>query len=76
MSPRLPAVTAQQVARVAGKLGFRLDRQRGSHAVYYRDSDRARIVIPMHPGRAMKPKTLAGMLQDMGITAEDLRTLL
>jgi predicted RNA binding protein YcfA (HicA-like mRNA interferase family) len=33
LSPRLPAVEANDLVRVARKLGFILDRQKGSHAV-------------------------------------------
>ena len=48
---KLPAVRARDLVRVAESLGFVLDRQRGSHAVYYRVSDHRRIVVPMHPGK-------------------------
>lgn len=58
------------------KVGFVFDRQTGSHAVYYRESDKARIVIPMHTGKIIKPKTLAGIVEDMGLTMEELRNLL
>jgi hypothetical protein len=30
----------------------------------------------MHAGRAIRPKTLAGILEDMGITVDQLRELL
>lgn len=50
MTPKFPAVTAKELARVAERLGFRLRRQTGSHAVYVRADDRARVVIPMHGG--------------------------
>jgi predicted RNA binding protein YcfA (HicA-like mRNA interferase family) len=70
VSPRLPVVEAKDLARVARKLGFVLDRQRGSHAVFYRESDRARIVIPMQVGRAIAPGTLRGILEDMDLTVE------
>ena len=76
MTLRLPVVEAKDLARVARKLGFELDRQKGSHAVFLRASDRSRIVIPMHSGRAIRPKTLAGILEDMGVTADQLRDLL
>ena len=39
-------VTAKELVRAATRLGFVLDRQKGSHAVYVRGTDRA--VIPMH----------------------------
>ena len=76
MSPYLPQLKAKDLVRVARRLGFVLDRQKGSHAVYYRDADQSRIVIPMHAGRDIKPKTLRGILDDMRITAEQLKELL
>jgi predicted RNA binding protein YcfA (HicA-like mRNA interferase family) len=76
VSPRLPVVEAKDLARVARKLGFELDRHKGSHAVFRRATDRARVVIPMHAGRPLRPKTLAGIIDDMKITVEQLRELL
>ena len=76
MSPRLPVVTAREVARVAERIGFVLHHQKGSHAVYYRREDKARVVIPMHAGKDIKPKTLAGIIEDLGLTPEEFRRLL
>ena len=76
MSPFLPQVKAKDVVRVAKKLGFELDRQKGSHAIFYRFSDKARIVIPMHAGLDIKPKTLQGIIDDMQITPEQFKELL
>ena len=76
MSPRLPVVEAKDLARVARKLGFVFDRQKGSHAVYLRKADRARIVIPMHSGKVIRPGTPFGILEEMSITVDELRDLL
>ena len=76
MSPFLPQVKAKDVVRVAKQLGFELDRQKGSHAVFYRDSDKARVVIPMHAGVDIKPKTLHGIIDDLRITPEKFKELL
>ena len=76
MSPRLPAVTAKDLVRVAEKLGFVFRRQRGSHAIYVRESDKARVVIPMHHGTDLKRKTLHGIIQDLKLTAEEFTNLL
>lgn len=76
MSPKLPVVKAREVIRVATKLGFVFDHQKGGHAVYHREKDKARVVIPMHAGKDLRPKTLAGILDDMGITPEEFRRLL
>jgi len=76
LSPHMPVVRPEEAVRVARALGFVLDRQKGSHAIYYRDKDKARVVIPMHSGKTLKPKTLAGIVQDMGITLDEFRALL
>jgi predicted RNA binding protein YcfA (HicA-like mRNA interferase family) len=76
VSPRFPVVEAKDLVRIARKLGFELDHQKGSHAVLRRAADRARVVIPMHVGRSIRPKTLSGILEDLGITLEQLRELL
>ena len=57
-------------------MGFLLDRQRGSHVVYFRERDRRRVVIPVHSGRTLKPKTLAAIIDDLGLTVEEFRELL
>jgi len=75
VTPKLPAVKPKELARVAEKLGFAFRRQRGSHAIYVRASDQARVVIPMHAGE-LKRKTLRGIIQDLRITVEKFRELL
>jgi predicted RNA binding protein YcfA (HicA-like mRNA interferase family) len=68
--PKLPSIRARDAARVAQSIGFTFDRQRGSHAVYYRATDNRRIVIPMHGTKDLKPGTLRGLIHDMGLTVE------
>lgn len=76
MSPKLPVVTAKEAARVAQKLGFEFRRQTGSHAIYVRKQDGARVVIPMHAGSTLKRKTLRGIIQDLKITVDEFQALL
>ena len=75
MTPKLPAVKARELARVAERLGFVLRRQRGSHAIYVRASDQARVVIPMHSGN-LKHKTLRAIVRDLKISIEEFAELL
>jgi predicted RNA binding protein YcfA (HicA-like mRNA interferase family) len=63
------------MARIAERLGFTLRRQRGSHAIYVRASDQARVVIPMHGGE-LKRKTLRAIIQDLRITVDVFRGML
>lgn len=62
----LPTIKAKEFIKVIKKLGFYLARQRGSHAVY-KHQDGRRVVIPIHSGKDLKPGTLMGMIQDLGI---------
>jgi len=76
MSPRFPAVTSDEVIEVVRKLGFRLKRQSGtSHAIYFRESDRKRTIIPIHKGKTIKRKTLKAILIDCGLTVDQFNEL-
>jgi predicted RNA binding protein YcfA (HicA-like mRNA interferase family) len=75
VTPKQPAATAKDLVRVAEKLGFVFRRQTGSHAIYVRPVDQARVVIPMHKGD-LKRKTLRGIIQDLKISVEEFANLL
>ena len=75
MSAELPVVTARQVARIAERLGFALRHQRGSHAIWVRSSDKARVVIPMHSGD-LKRKTLRSIITDPRISVDEFQRML
>ena len=46
--PQLRKVTVRELRAALERDGFILDRQRGSHRVYYRARDKRRVVIPYH----------------------------
>lgn len=75
MTPKLSAATAKDLVRVAERLGFVFRRQRGSHAIYVRPSDQARVVIPMHRGE-VKRKTLRAIIQDLKISVDEFGSML
>jgi predicted RNA binding protein YcfA (HicA-like mRNA interferase family) len=75
VTPKLPATSAKDLVRVAERLGFVFRRQSGSHAIYVRSSDQARVVIPMHKGE-LKRKTLRGIIHDLKTTVEEFANLL
>ncbi|MFZ0963614.1 MAG: type II toxin-antitoxin system HicA family toxin [Terriglobia bacterium] len=76
MSPKLPVVSGKEVAHVAERLGFEFRRQSGSHAIYVRPTDHARVVIPMHSGVAIKRKTLRSIVEDLRVTVEEFTRLI
>ena len=73
---KLPVIRSRDLVRAAQRIGFVFDRQSGSHALYLRDSDRRRIVVPIHSGHDLKPGTLRAIIVDMGITVEEFVDLL
>lgn len=74
--PKVPSVRAREVVRVAESVGFAFDRQRGSHAVYYRPSDRRRVVIPMHGTKDLRPGTLRAIIADLGLSVDEFKGML
>ncbi|MGB7417509.1 MAG: type II toxin-antitoxin system HicA family toxin [Thermosynechococcaceae cyanobacterium] len=66
----LPSIKAKDFIRVISALGYQLDRQRGSHAIY-KDNSGNRVVVPMHSGKDLKPGTLAGIIKDIGLEKAD-----
>jgi len=73
---QLRKVTVRELCAALERDGFVLDRQRGSHRVYYHPGDKRRVVIPCHRPRAPLPiETLAAIAGDIGWTEDDLRRL-
>ncbi|MFA4855903.1 MAG: type II toxin-antitoxin system HicA family toxin [archaeon] len=71
--PKLPAVSATKVIRVASKLGFELVRQKGSHLIL-KGGEEKMLVIPNH--KKLKKGTLLQIIKAMGITKEEFIEML
>jgi predicted RNA binding protein YcfA (HicA-like mRNA interferase family) len=76
LSPLLPRIKPNELIRIAERIGFKKDRQSGSHIIFYRESDKRRIVVPLHKGKDIKFKTLFGIIKDMGLEPEEFKRLL
>jgi predicted RNA binding protein YcfA (HicA-like mRNA interferase family) len=73
--PKLPALTAEELARILLRKGFVLDRSKGSHRIYLHPETKRRAVVPFHKG--VLPKgTFHEILRQAGITKEELTDLL
>lgn len=74
---QLRSLTARQLIAALIQDGFVLDRQSGSHQIYYRHTDKRRVTVSFHrPGDTFPPKTLKNMIEHQaGWTEEDLRRL-
>lgn len=76
MSRHLPAVSGPKLVRALERAGFVVLRQRGSHVSMEKKSPYGnwRTVVPLH--RELRPGTLADILNQAGLSKEDLRELL
>ena len=75
MSDKLPAVKPRELIRALEKVGWRLDRTRGSHRILVHPVLRKAVPVPAH-NRDLKPGTLAGILRSTGLTRDQLHELL
>jgi predicted RNA binding protein YcfA (HicA-like mRNA interferase family) len=71
MSPKQPRVTAAHVARALERHGYAVVRQSGSHRIY-RNAAGVRVTLPMHAGRILHPRILRAILDDTGISPDEL----
>lgn len=69
--PRVPIVSGGEAVRALQRLGFNVDRQRGSHVVMKKLAAAGEIgcVIPMH--REVAAGTLRSALKMAGVSVEE-----
>lgn len=56
--------------------GWVVERQSGSHAQLRHSTKPGLVTVPRHAGVILSPKTLASILEQAGLTADELRDLL
>jgi predicted RNA binding protein YcfA (HicA-like mRNA interferase family) len=74
VTPRQPVVSGAELVRALERDGWTVVRQRGSHVRLKKANRRNALVVPLH--RELRKGTLAGILRDAGLSADDLRNLL
>lgn len=62
--------TPKEVVRKYEKMGFIVDRQSGSHRIFYNPQTMKRAVIPFHLKEIPKG-TLSAILRESGVLKED-----
>jgi predicted RNA binding protein YcfA (HicA-like mRNA interferase family) len=75
VSDELPVVEGGRLVRALKRAGFEVVRIRGSaHIMEHPDGRRTSVHV--HAGATIKRGTLSSILDDTGMTADDLRVLL
>jgi len=75
VTARMPRVSGKDVVRALRRSGFTLTHIEGSH--HYLVSPAGKLVtVPVHGKKILKPKTLKSILEQAGLTVEELINLL
>jgi len=71
----LPSLTGKEVVSLLKRVGFVVERQRGSHVFLKHDDGRA-TVVPIHSGETIGPGLLSKILRDVEMTKDELLKIL
>jgi predicted RNA binding protein YcfA (HicA-like mRNA interferase family) len=71
----VPSLTAREIVRKLKKAGYVVARQKGSHVVLIRKTDKRAVVIPMHVKKDVPKGTLHRIIELAGLTPEESNEL-
>ena len=73
--PKIRPSPAQKIIKVLEKTGFKIIRQKGSHVIMMNEKG-VRVVIPVHPGKDVKPGLIRAIIKEAGLKREEFFKLL
>jgi predicted RNA binding protein YcfA (HicA-like mRNA interferase family) len=74
---KLPVASGADVVRALERAGFEVVRVSGSHhRLVHRDDPSKATTVPVHGGKALRKGTLRNILNQAGLTTEELVALL
>jgi predicted RNA binding protein YcfA (HicA-like mRNA interferase family) len=73
---KLPRLTVAELVRALSRGGWELKRQGSRHQILTHRERGGRVTIPRHPSQTLKPRTLQSILDQAGLSVEQLRGLL
>jgi predicted RNA binding protein YcfA (HicA-like mRNA interferase family) len=71
-----PRITGRELVRALGKLGWEVVAQKGPHAQLKHPGRGGRVTVPLHSGETIGPGLLRSILNQAGVTVDDLRRVL
>jgi len=72
----LPSLSPRKVITILEKKGFILKRVTGSHYIFAHPETKRRVTVPCHSGHDVARGTLLQILEDAGISKDELQDLL
>jgi len=73
--PRIKPLPHQKIIKVLKKIGFKIVRRKGSHVIMMNEKG-TRIVIPIHPGKDVKPGLVRAIIKEAGLKRKEFLKLL
>ena len=70
----LPIISGLECVKALEKIGFVVDRQRGSHIIMVREEPRTTISVPDH--KELDRGTLRGIIRQAGLSVDEFIELL
>jgi predicted RNA binding protein YcfA (HicA-like mRNA interferase family) len=71
----IPRISGRDAVKAFGKLGYAIDRQRGSHIVLRQPHlPNRRLVVPDH--KELSVGTLRSLIREAGLTVDEFKNLL
>ena len=73
---KIRKLSGHELIRILSKVGFRPKRQKGSHVILIKETERGKVgcTVPLH--RELKIGTIKGILKQAGISEEEFVKLL
>ena len=72
---KLPTgLSGQELVKVLLRVGFVVNRQKGSHIILRRGNPYARVVVPDH--KEVAKGTIRAIIRQVGLTADEFKQLL
>jgi len=72
--PKIPPQKPRELIKKFQKVGFIIDRKKGSHIILYKEQSKITIVVPMHT-KTLPTGTLLAIIKDSGLTKEEFLML-
>ncbi len=72
--PKLPVISGADAVKAFCRVGWRVDRQRGSHVVLLKHGQTASLSVPQH--RELAPGTLRSLIRAAGLSVEEFQAFL
>lgn len=72
--PKIGAVPPEKLIKILSREGFHVVRQKGSHVIMIKEG--VRTVVPVHPGKDVKPGLVRAIIREAKLTRKRFFELL